>query len=185
MGHLGVGALPSLGSRVRHSRSSRPKFALWEVLGVYREYFKSFEGITALWGDYLPSREWEWYLLTSVLSIACADPVNSSELYEDKLFQLRFWAEGRGELVKISPWGSIASTKTVYFPLREGETEQKGALGSKIGEKAPFFAQLAVDNHDFYLFRPFFGVFYDFPPTSWCFFRHRADIFLFFEIFWT
>ena len=64
--------------------------------------------------------------------------------------------------------------------MKEGEDD---ALGAENGKKDPFSDEIDVDDRDFDRFRPFFGVFYDFEPTSSCFFRHRADIFVFFEIF--
>lgn len=36
----------------------RPKFRFWDVLGGYRGEFHPFQGIIALWGDYLRPRGW-------------------------------------------------------------------------------------------------------------------------------
>ena len=66
---------------------------------------------------------------------------------------------------------------------KRANDDDSNKSGAENGKKDPFSDEIDVDDRDFDRFRPFFGVFYDFEPTSSCFFRHRADIFVFFEIF--
>lgn len=58
-----------------------------------------------------------------------------------------------------------------------------GPETAKKGLNDPKKTQNGVDLPEFDRFSSFLAVFYGFRPTSHRFFRHRADIFLFFWIF--
>lgn len=94
--------------------------------------------------------------------------------------QVLFCALGGGGADRYLLLDALEGHLGSQIPPREVLDTEMGLEEGEKDQKDPFFVEIGVDDDVFEHFRPFFAVFYDFPPTSSCFFRHRADIFLFF-----